>query len=78
MTTGFYTVICCGEDPTIQTMYVHELLEKLEEKYWGEIDFLVPKAGERIDLNAREGLAILEGLPVLPTAKEVAVRYELP
>ena len=73
-----YFVISNSEgDTTITPVRKKELLERINEHYWGRREYLSEIPQERDTNYWGDGVLIIKGEVVVPTAKEKVIEYEI-
>lgn len=69
-----YFVISSDGDINVSSMQKDELLEKLDNDYWGEKIIL----NEKSDISRECGIMIIKGEVVSPTKVETVVKHDIP
>ena len=74
-----YLVIVCTEDgPSVNFLSAVVLKKNLEDKYWGDIDWIKSDDERPIDLMCSAGQGIImKGSMIIPKEKAVAWEYDI-
>lgn len=76
MSDNFFVICNSDGDTSVTQLSKEELLKKLEEKYWGNIEFL-EKINERDTNYWGKNILIIKGDIISPKPKTVITSYDV-